>query len=180
MFMMTVVFDVFKGCADAIERRVNIERASRRDKEFHFQDWVEHRLDEVGMTPHTGGRNAYPDFAIPGTAEGYEVKGLEFPGRYRSFDANSQMPKGRHGSFLAIFYVFGRYPRGAGGSYPVTDLVLCHGDFLNANHDYVHLNRHVTGFGSYGDIMIRDRKMYVVPTPYALCTNMRLPRNCRT
>jgi hypothetical protein len=26
----------------------------------------------------------------------------------------------------------------------------------------------VKGFGSYGDIMIRDRKMYVVPTPFAL------------
>src|SRR6266568_7344997 len=33
-------------------------------------------------------------------------------------------------------------------------------------------NRHVKGFGSYGDIMIRDRKMYVVPTPYALAEGM--------
>lgn len=48
------------------------------------------------------------------------------------------------------------------------DLVLCHGDFLNADHEYVHKNKHFKGFGSYGDIMIRDRKMYVVPTPYAL------------
>jgi hypothetical protein len=24
------------------------------------------------------------------------------------------------------------------------------------------------GFGSYGDILVRDRKMYVAPTPYAL------------
>ena len=48
------------------------------------------------------------------------------------------------------------------------DLVVCHGDFLNADHDYVHKNRNVKGFGSYGDIMIRDRKMYVVPTPFHL------------
>ena len=41
------------------------------------------------------------------------------------------------------------------------DLVVCHGDFLNADHDYVHKNKSVKGFGSYGDIMIRDRKMYV-------------------
>ena len=48
------------------------------------------------------------------------------------------------------------------------DLVLCHGDFLNANHEYVHKNKNVKGFGSYGDLMIRDRKMYVVPTPFRL------------
>lgn len=46
--------------------------------------------------------------------------------------------------------------------------MLCHGDFLNADHDYVHKNKSVKGFGSYGDIMIRDRKMYVVPTPFHL------------
>jgi hypothetical protein len=50
----------------------------------------------------------------------------------------------------------------------VVDLVLCHGDFLNADHEYVHKNKSVKGFGTYGDIMIRDRKMYVAPTPFAL------------
>lgn len=48
------------------------------------------------------------------------------------------------------------------------DLVICHGDFLNADHDYIHKNKSVKGFGSYGDIMIRDRKMYVAPTPFSL------------
>lgn len=52
--------------------------------------------------------------------------------------------------------------------YPVIDLVICHGDFLNADHEYVHKNKSVKGFGSYGDIMIRDRKMYVAPTPFAI------------
>ena len=28
------------------------------------------------------------------------------------------------------------------------------------------------GFGSYGDIMIRDRKMYVAPTPYAIADGL--------
>jgi hypothetical protein len=49
-------------------------------------------------------------------------------------------------------------------------VVLCHGDFLNADHDYEHENKSVKGFGCYGDIMIRDRKMYVLPTPYRLAT----------
>jgi hypothetical protein len=67
--------------------------------------------------------------------------------------------------------VFGRYPAEPDGdSYPVLDLVICHGDFLNADHDYVHKNKSVKGFGSYGDIMIRDRKMYVAPTPFGLTT----------
>jgi hypothetical protein len=39
---------------------------------------------------------------------------------------------------------------------------------LNADHEYVHENKSVKGFGSYGDILIRDRKMYVVPTPFRL------------
>ena len=46
--------------------------------------------------------------------------------------------------------------------------MICHGDFLNADHNYIHKNRSVKGFGTYGDIMIRDRKMYVAPTPFAL------------
>ena len=40
--------------------------------------------------------------------------------------------------------------------------------FLNADHEYTHKNKSIKGFGSYGDIMIRDRKMYVVPTPFHL------------
>lgn len=51
---------------------------------------------------------------------------------------------------------------------PVNDLVICHGDFLNANHSYIHQNKSFRGFGSYGDILIRDRKMYVAPTPFGL------------
>ena len=39
---------------------------------------------------------------------------------------------------------------------------------MNADHDYEHRNKNVKGFGSYGDLMIRDRKMYVVPTPFHL------------
>lgn len=93
----------------------------------------------------------------------------------RNYDANSQMPTGRHNG-RSIFYVFGRYPadlepypdHGGGRRYPVIDLVMCHGSFLNADHEYVHKNKSVKGFGTYGDVLIRDRKMYVAPTPFAL------------
>jgi hypothetical protein len=45
---------------------------------------------------------------------------------------------------------------------------MCHGNFLNARHDYIHKNKSFRGFGSYGDILVRDRKMYVAPTPFGL------------
>ena len=45
---------------------------------------------------------------------------------------------------------------------------MCHGSFLNADSTYVHKNKSFRGFGSYGDILVRDRKMYVAPTPFAL------------
>ena len=104
------------------------------------------------------------------------MKGLAWPGREKDYDSNSQVPTGHHNG-RQIFYVFGRYPADLTAyeaessgrrQYPVVDLVVCHGDFLNADHNYIHKNRSVKGFGTYGDVMIRDRKMYVAPTPFAL------------
>jgi hypothetical protein len=69
----------------------------------------------------------------------------------------------------SIHYVFGRYPtKPDGNKYPVLDLVICHGSFLNADNTYNHENGSFRGFGTYGDILVRDRKMYVAPTPFAL------------
>ncbi len=145
-----------------------IRRVSATDKEYHFQNWFKARLESLGDNFEVGGRNSYPDFRMVSTTEGFEVKGLAYPGRDASFDSNSQVPSGIHNG-RTIYYVFGRYPKEPDGdTYPVLDLVICHGDFLNADHDYVHENKSVKGFGSYGDILIRDRKMYAVPTPFRL------------
>jgi len=159
---------VFAHCVEAIQRGVLIARVSSTDKEYHFQNWFKARLEEIGENFEIGGRNSYPDFRMVATTDGFELKGLAYPGRDASFDSNSQVPTGMHNG-RTIYYVFGRYPKAPdGNTYPVLDLVVCHGDFLNADHDYVHKNKSVKGFGSYGDILIRDRKMYVVPTPYRL------------
>ncbi len=171
----TTCFKVFERCVNAVDAGELIRSVSARDKEFHFQNWFRSRLEHTGAHFEEGGRNSYPDFAMVEQAEGYEVKGLAWPGRVRNYDANSQMPGGRH-NCRSIFYVFGRYPadlvpypdHGGGRQYPVIDLVMCHGSFLNADHDYVHRNKSVKGFGTYGDVLIRDRKMYVAPTPFAL------------
>jgi hypothetical protein len=145
-----------------------IEREGRMDKEFHFQNWFKKRFDSLGLKFDTPGRNSYPDFRLVHFPEGYELKGLAYPGREASYDSNSQVPCGEHNG-RQVFYVFGRYPKDPDGNrYPVLDLVLCHGSFLNADNDYVHQNKSFRGFGTYGDILVRDRKMYVCPTPFAL------------
>lgn len=160
--------DVFVACCEAMQRAVLIQRVSRSDKEFHFQNWVAARLDDADLQHDAAGRNSYPDFTLVHQPEGYEVKGLRWPGREASYDSNSRVPTGMH-SGRTIYYVFGRYPAVTDDpEYPVVDLVLCHGDFLNADHTYVHENKSFRGFGSYGDLLVRDRKMYVAPTPFAL------------
>lgn len=162
------VVDVFLACSKAIKRGRLIHRVSRSDKEFHFQDWFKARLGEARLHFDSPARNSYPDFRLVESTEGYEVKGLAYPGREANYDCNSQVPSGFHNG-RTIFYVFGRYPTDPEeDDYPVIDLVVCHGDFLNADHTYQHANKNVKGFGTYGDIMIRDRKMYVAPTPFAL------------
>ncbi|MGH9171197.1 MAG: hypothetical protein ACRD0Z_10060 [Acidimicrobiales bacterium] len=161
--------DVFLSCSRAIADGVLIRRVSRGDKEFHFQNWVTARLADANLAHDPPRRNLYPDFTLVNFPEGYEVKGLAYPGREATYDSNSRVPSGLHNG-RTIFYVFGRYPPETAGddTYPVVDLVLCHGDFINADHDYVHKNRNFRCFGSYGDVMVRDRKMYVAPTPFNL------------
>jgi hypothetical protein len=165
---MSTAADIFARCTKAIRNGILIKRESARDKEFHFQNWIKSRLEESGENFEVGGRNSYPDFRMVATTEGFEIKGLAYPGRDATFDSNSQVPTRVHNG-RTIYYAFGRYPKKPDGDeYPVIDLVICHGDFLNVDHEYVHQNKNIKGFGSYGDILIRDRKMYVVPTPYRL------------
>jgi hypothetical protein len=166
------VAKLFLQCEDAIRKNVPITRETARDKEFAAQDWVRDRLDDAGIGYEESGRNTYPDFPLTGEPlEGFEVKSLAYPGRDASYDANSQPPCGEHHG-RTIFYVFVRYPRSDDPAYPVHDLVVCHGDFLNPVRDYQHVNDNVPNFGAYGDIMIRDRKMYVVRTPYSIADGL--------
>lgn len=168
---MSAVEQIFLECERARASGDLVQRVSASDKEYHFQNWVQARLEACGLEFDDPGRNTYPDFRLVRHTEGFEVKGLAWPGREADYDSNSQVPTGTHNG-RDIYYVFGRYPKDATGtdSYPVVDLVICHGSFLNSDNDYVHKNESFRGFGSYGDILVRDRKMYVVPTPFALAT----------
>src|SRR5207253_5153357 len=100
--------DVFCECYRAIRAGVPIVRESSTDKEFHFRNWFEDRLKALTDRYERRGRNSYPDFVLVDEPEGYEIKGLAYPGREASYDANSQVPKGRHNG-RDVHYVFGRY-----------------------------------------------------------------------
>jgi hypothetical protein len=75
------VLSIFKHCVEAIRAGSLIERVSKTDKEYHFQNWFMMRLGETGLNFEIGGRNSYPDFRMVATTEGYELKGLAYPGR---------------------------------------------------------------------------------------------------
>lgn len=177
---------VFKGLNDAAEAGYPIRKPHARDKEDAFQSWVERNISKVltalpGIELRAQGRNTFPDLLVIEAhtgrpIQGYEVKGLATPGRAESFDANSELPTGRvrrpDGTVFDVYYVFGRYPKTTELEYPLVDFVVFHGDLINADTWYRHKNFHIKGFGSYGDIMIRDRKMYVPKTPYAILSGI--------
>lgn len=165
------VFHIFKTCVEAINAGRLINRVSTTDKEFHFQNWFRDCLFDSKRNFDENGRNSFPDFSMVDSTEGFEVKGLAYAGRLSDFDCNSKSPSGLLNG-RQIYYVFGRYPKDVDHEYPVIDLVIAHGDFLNADSDYVHENKSVKGFGTYGDINIRDRKMYVAPTPFAIAEGL--------
>lgn len=92
----TTCLNVFARCVDAIQSSKLIRRESRQDKESHFQNWFRDRLAETGLNFEVGGRNSYPDFCMVAFTEGFEVKGLAYPGREANYDCNSQVPSGSH------------------------------------------------------------------------------------
>lgn len=162
---------LFIACVESIKVPVAFRSAS--DKEYGFQDWVRDRLIATGLGFQEGGRNGYPDFKLTDTPDGFEVKSLAHPGRSETMDTNSQPPGGFHVG-REIYYVFGRYlrdpPKSLSGE--VHDLVLYHGDLVDPSRDYAHKNLSFKTFGRYGDVMIRDRKMYVPKTAQGLLSGL--------
>jgi hypothetical protein len=158
---------IFLSLAHGFHNSVPIVRSSQQDKEYHFQNWVERRINTAGLKFEKLGRHGYPDFVLSEHPSGYEVKGLAVPGRIADFDCNSQLPLALQDG-RTVYYIFGRYPNSTSLEFPVHDLVLCSASLLNAETVNNNTNQSFRGAGSYGDILIRDRRMYVSPTPYAL------------
>lgn len=160
------VADVFLACDQAVANNVPLRPPDPGRSGSPFQNWFEDSLRHAGIRSRGFGANAWPDFALEDFDEGYELKGLEVPGRWNDFDANSRLPKGTHDG-REIYYVFGRYPKGADRKgLPLSDFVICIGSFLSREGYPIHKNTSVRGAGSYGDVLIRVRKMFVPPTPF--------------
>ncbi len=104
--------EIFLSCEEAIARGKLISRESKNDKEFHFQNWFLQRLVESGLNFDEPGRNKYPDFTLVDSPEGFEIKGLAFPGRVNNYDCNSQVPMGlvlSKNSFVKQNWQFSRH-----------------------------------------------------------------------
>jgi hypothetical protein len=162
---------LFIACVEGIEVPIAFRSAS--DKEYGFQDWVRDRLVATGLRFQSSRRNSYPDLKLTDTPEGFEVKSLAHPGRNKTMDANSQPPGGFHDG-REIHYVFGRYLRNPKTSLSgkVRDLVLYHGDLVDPARDHAHKNLSFKTFGRYGDVMVRDRKMYVPKTAQGILSGL--------
>lgn len=162
------IADVFVACDTAVENRVPLRPPDPQSAGSPFQNWFEDSLGHAGISNHSLGSRQFPDFVLDNSPEGFELKGLVCPGREGTFDANSQLPKGEHEG-NSIFYVFGRYPKDADKNRKgLADLLIVHGSLLSLDGQPIHKNTSILGGGSYGDILIRVRKMFAPPTPYAI------------
>jgi hypothetical protein len=167
------IADVFVACDTAVENRVPLRPPDPQSAGSPFQNWFEDCLRHAGIANHPLGSRSFPDFVLDDSAEGFELKGLVHPGREGSFDANSQLPKGEHGGYQ-IYYVFGRYPKDAEKDRAgLSDLLIVHGSLLSLDGQPIHKNNSIRGGGSYGDILIRMRKMFAPPTPFAILGGTR-------
>ena len=54
------VVEVFLQCNQAVRRGQLIHRTNRTDKEFHFQDWFQARVDEIHLDYDPPARTLIP------------------------------------------------------------------------------------------------------------------------
>lgn len=66
---------------------------------------MQKRLESLGVHFDEGGRNTYPDFCLVEKTEGFEIKGLAYPGREKNYDANSNVPSGFHNGLLYFMFL---------------------------------------------------------------------------
>lgn len=127
-----------------------------------FSDWFETGLEEYEAVKL--GANSHPDLIINGL--GIELKSLKTNGQIQF---NSTIPCGgfQHGAYAGeCYYAVARYSTDRNYGY-LEDFTICDGDFFNHDREmaFAHSNDQDTGFGDYGDGVIRYRKMYSFPSP---------------
>lgn len=142
-----------------------------KDNQELFSDWFDDGLESY--TIQRLGANAHPDIILDGV--GFELKSLKTNGQIQF---NSTIPCGgfKHGDITGeCFYAIARYTTERNYGY-LEDFTICDGDFLNHNRDvaFQHQNTQETGFGDYGDGVLRHRKMYSFPSPIRTVSGISL------
>jgi len=170
---------IFLEMAEAAERNIPMIPRDADDKVDFPQDWFRDRLESAGLPYKQQGKNTYPDFwvgdalaeitEIAREPESYEVKSLALVrGRAcrKDIDFNSTIPSGQKGGSSA-FVLFFLYTGSGADLRFVHTISLAHGDFFNCDQVIAaeHRNSSTNNFGSYGDGIIRHRKMYRFPHP---------------
>lgn len=127
-----------------------------------FSDWFEDGLE--GHTITKLGANAHPDLIVDGV--GIELKSLKTNSQIQF---NSTIPCGgfsHNGVSGECYYAVARYTTERNYGY-LEDFTICDGDFFNHDREkaFSHQNEQETGFGDYGDGVVRYRKMYSFPSP---------------
>jgi len=164
----TYVVKIFKELAK--KQKIDMIPRSKFDKEFFSQDWFADRLKDLSLNYDLQGRNSYPDFWVlekDQLLEGFEIKSLELCDNLRkTVDFNSTVPSGKRAG-KNMFLVFFLYSK-EDNYRKVHTINISHMDFINSNCQWQHSNNSISGFGSYGDGFIRNRKMYLFPHPISL------------
>lgn len=158
---LKVAIEIFNIKCESLSRHRRPNIFLKGNNEL-FSDWFEDGLKTY--TIEKLGANAHPDLIVNGV--GIELKSLKTNSQIQF---NSTIPCGgfKHGNIEGeCYYAVARYKTERNYGY-LEDFTICDGDFLNHNREFAfsHQNDQETGFGDYGDGVVRHRKMYSFPSP---------------
>ncbi|MEI4619840.1 hypothetical protein [Bacillus cereus] len=128
-----------------------------------LSEWFLDSLSD--LEPLSLGKNDHPDYVIHNV--GFELKSLKTKGQIQF---NSTIPCGgfKHGDLEGeCYYVVARYTTERNYGY-LADYSVVDGDYFNHDRNWAfsHMNSQESGFGTYGDGVVRYRKMYQFPSPH--------------
>lgn len=166
----TLITQIFSIKCRQLLRHRNPNIYLKGNKEL-FSNWFEDGLKRYRIIKL--GENAHPDLIVDGL--GLELKSLKTKGKIQF---NSTIPCGgfRHGEHAGeCYYAVARYTKERNYGY-LQDFTICDGDFFNHDREmaFSHVNEQETGFGDYGDGVLRHRKMYSFPSPIRVVPGISL------
>lgn len=159
---LRTAIEVFHRSCVKLRRHRNPNIYMQNNNEL-LSDWF---LDDLrDLEPYSLGANDHPDYIIKGV--GFELKSLKTRGQIQF---NSTIPCGgfKHGNLEGeCYYVVARYTAERTYGY-LADYSIVDGDYFNHDREWAfsHMNSQEAEFGTYGDGVVRHRKMYSFPSPH--------------